>query len=182
MRRRIFRSGNPLDEGPRRALRRANRLMEIGDFINASTLYENLARAARDRTRPRFAAMYFLQAAQGRLLAGQADAGLALAQEGLGILAEMGMWVRFRRHGRQAVAGFERQGQTKQAEQLSQWIEQRAGGHPEASSQEPAGTPGQPRPRLPLKCPFCGATVNPDEVEWVDEGRAECAYCGSVIE
>jgi len=37
------------------------------------------------------------------------------------------------------------------------------------------------RPLLPTYCPFCGAIVEPDEVEWTDEATAECDYCGSPI-
>jgi len=35
---------------------------------------------------------------------------------------------------------------------------------------------------LPAKCPSCGGTVIPDEVHWVEDGRALCDYCGSILE
>jgi endogenous inhibitor of DNA gyrase (YacG/DUF329 family) len=37
------------------------------------------------------------------------------------------------------------------------------------------------KPILPTHCPACGGTVRPDEVEWLDEITAECAYCGSPV-
>jgi hypothetical protein len=37
------------------------------------------------------------------------------------------------------------------------------------------------RPLLPTHCPACGAAVRPDEVEWLDDVTAECAYCGSPV-
>jgi NAD-dependent SIR2 family protein deacetylase len=36
--------------------------------------------------------------------------------------------------------------------------------------------------RLPPKCPYCGGTVHPGEVEWINDTAAECDFCGSVIE
>ena len=30
-------------------------------------------------------------------------------------------------------------------------------------------------------CPSCGASLRPDEVEWLDDVTAECAYCGSPV-
>jgi hypothetical protein len=38
------------------------------------------------------------------------------------------------------------------------------------------------RPRLPARCPFCGASVRPDEVEWLDDASVACAYCKSTIQ
>lgn len=38
------------------------------------------------------------------------------------------------------------------------------------------------RARLPAACPLCGAPVCSDEVEWIDEFSAECAFCGAVVQ
>lgn len=35
--------------------------------------------------------------------------------------------------------------------------------------------------RLPLKCPWCGADVDPKEIEWVAPLEARCAYCGGLF-
>jgi hypothetical protein len=48
------------------------------------------------------------------------------------------------------------------------------------SAVETNPTPAK-KPLLPTYCPSCGATVRPDEVEWLDEVTAECAYCGSLV-
>jgi len=39
----------------------------------------------------------------------------------------------------------------------------------------------QRRRALPVKCPDCGASVNPKAAVWVDQTTAECEYCGSFI-
>jgi hypothetical protein len=36
--------------------------------------------------------------------------------------------------------------------------------------------------KLPLKCPNCGGSVHPDELEWTDSRSAICDYCGSILE
>ncbi|MHA1770441.1 MAG: hypothetical protein ACTSX2_02940 [Candidatus Thorarchaeota archaeon] len=35
--------------------------------------------------------------------------------------------------------------------------------------------------RLPLKCPWCGADLDPKEIEWVAPLEARCAYCGGLF-
>ena len=39
----------------------------------------------------------------------------------------------------------------------------------------------KPSKSLPATCSQCGAPLRSDEVEWIDEQSAECAFCGSVI-
>ncbi len=41
---------------------------------------------------------------------------------------------------------------------------------------------GKPiHPRLPARCPTCGASVRPDEIEWLDDATVACAYCKGAI-
>jgi DNA-directed RNA polymerase subunit RPC12/RpoP len=35
---------------------------------------------------------------------------------------------------------------------------------------------------LPSKCPYCGGTLNPSEVERTPGGGAVCMYCGSIVQ
>ncbi|NDJ53401.1 MAG: hypothetical protein GYB68_10000, partial [Chloroflexi bacterium] len=45
-----------------------------------------------------------------------------------------------------------------------------------ASSTEPA------RANLPAQCPACLGPVRADEVSWINDHRAQCAFCGSPLE
>jgi hypothetical protein len=160
-------------------LQHANQLLENGDFANAATIYEKIARSLHDQGRPRQAAHLYLQAAQARFLAGQIPPGLDLAQRGLGILADGGFWEPFDRQGSRLVNELNRHNQPQTAQELSRWIAATKKGQttPEtmtSASRSPALT-------LPLKCPFCGASVRSDEVVWANDTHAECAYCGSPI-
>ncbi len=95
------------------------------------------------------------------------------------MLIERGRWRSARRLSAQVVAEMEKLKFHTQAQALSAWLQQRMLGMPEASA--PESIPPAGRPRLPLKCPSCGGSVNPEEVEWLDDKTAECAYCGSAI-
>ncbi len=35
--------------------------------------------------------------------------------------------------------------------------------------------------RLPSKCPSCGATLSPEDIDWIGPLEAKCAYCGGVV-
>jgi DNA-directed RNA polymerase subunit RPC12/RpoP len=50
-----------------------------------------------------------------------------------------------------------------------------------SGSAAPEVPPASPAVRLPAKCPQCGGTVHPMEVEWADDRTVLCAYCGSVL-
>lgn len=167
-----------LEAAAQQALVRAHRLMEVGDFLNAAELYEQLARPHHDLGRPRQAANLYLQAGRARLLGGHIPAGVALIRQGMGIFAQIGAWERFEQVGLRAVNELRQLGQAQMAQELRAWMD---GLHPQAAPIPETAH----HPRLPLKCPFCGATVRPDEIEWIQdpngEPLAECAYCGSAI-
>jgi len=163
----------------RQDLLRANRLMEIGDFTNAAFLYEKLARKVHDLGRPRQAAYLYVQAARARILTGQVKPGLELLEQGLSAFTQAGLWEAFERVGSRAVDELRQQDQPQAAQDLRQWLETMRQNRPPSSA--PAEVKESPLRALPLKCPSCGATVRPDEVEWVDEERAVCDYCGSML-
>jgi hypothetical protein len=170
---------SPMEAHARQDLQRANRLMEIGDFTNAAFLYEKLARKVHDLGQPRQAAHLYVQAARAMLLAGQMQPGLELLEQGLSTFAQAGFWDAFERVGGRALDELRQQDQPQAAQDLSQWLESMRQNRPPSSAPEEVK---ESRHRaLPLKCPSCGATVRPDEVEWVDEERAVCDYCGSML-
>jgi hypothetical protein len=44
-----------------------------------------------------------------------------------------------------------------------------------------AGSSGVQKRNLPAQCPACLGPVRSDEVEWIDEISAQCAFCGSTL-
>jgi hypothetical protein len=169
------RAGAGLEPAALRDLARANRLMEVGQHANAAAIFERLGREALDHNAERQAPFLLLQAGRARLLAGNAAESEALLREGLDWLARQGRWLTLRRAGRRVAEDLRRLGQPGLAQELSASLEGTSQGEEEAGS-APA------RPRLPLQCPHCGAPARPDEVEWFEDGSAECAYCGGIIQ
>ncbi len=177
-RRPIGRVWSPLEPNARQELMRANRLMEIGDFKNAAALYEKLAHMVQNLGRVRQAAHLYVQAARARLLGGQVQPVEDLLKQGLSIFAQAGFWGPFERVGNRAVGELQQHNQPQIADDLTKWMQGLLKSRPVNAA--PEGKISSPR-SLPLKCPSCGANIKPNDVDWIDEQRAECNYCGSIL-
>ena len=173
-------ASSPLAPYARQELVRANRLMETGDFANAAVLYSQLARTLHDLGRLRQAARLYVQSARALRLSGQIKPALETYQQGLGLFVQAGAWQAFERVGGRALAELRQQNQSQAADELSSWIQTTRQSRP-PESVVAAGGEAAPRKKLPLKCPSCGASVRPDDVEWIEDGYAECGYCGSTL-
>ncbi len=165
-----FRRGSAPNIPP--LLQKANRLMSVGDYNGAAAAFEELASRAEGRGGPR-APFFYLQAGRTRLLAGQKEAGVEHIRHGLNVFAQRQQFQRLFNTGNYVIADLNGRGMTKEASDILAWLK----------ATLPAGyaqpRPGGIKPILPTHCPGCGAPVHPDEVEWVDNITAECAYCGS---
>lgn len=156
-------------------LRQAHRLMEGGQYGQAFPIFKRLADGAAERGMPVKAAHMYLQAAHARLEMGDANDALDLARRSVQLLANAGQAWQLRALLPRLVQAFEEKGYRDQAVILRAEAEALLGG------ERPAPPPAQ-RGTLPSKCPSCGGPVRADEVEWIDDRSAECAYCGSVIQ
>ncbi len=175
-----------LQAEPLQALARANRLMEVGQHANAAAIFERLAQEALNHGFERQAPFLLLQAGRARLLAGQTQEGASRLREGLDWLARQGRWLALHRAGSRVVEDLHRMYQGPLAQEISTWLAAKQQGDDLLASQvlpdNDLDRQTVPRPRLPVKCPSCGAPVRPGEVEWFDEISAECAYCGGVMQ
>lgn len=145
-------------------LQEANFAFDKGEYGRAGELFEKLAAATSARGGPR-----------ARILAGQTALGLPLVKRGLELLMEGEQFARLNLAVVHLVAELSSRGLRKEALEIATWLK--------TISPSPAlGVPLLQRPVLPTHCPSCGAGVRPDEVEWLDEVTAECAYCGSPIQ
>ena len=173
----------PLAPRARRALTRANNLMEGGQFTQAATIFGRLSEGAKRRGLLVRAANLSLQASRAHFAAGDVEAALVRAKNGLRLL------VRSDRAGRASyvlskmTAALREKGYNAQANQLeqetAQMLEAMGLSLDEARRQVPQVT--EKRDSLPANCAGCGAPLLPDEVEWHDAHTAECIYCGAVI-
>jgi hypothetical protein len=166
-----------LEAGSLRSLRRANRLLEVGDHANAAVIFSELAVVARDLGMIERAPYLFFQGARAYFLSGDIQAGLASVRDGFDLLASSGQTDRLRMAGARIIAELEQLGLPEAAEQVRQYLDQLGVSAPEKIDPSHA----RRKAMLPLKCPYCGATLHPDEVEWADDQNAVCAYCGSIV-
>ena len=144
-----------------------------GQYGRAGELFERLAETAGARGGPR-APIFFLKAGQARILAGQTALGMPSLKRGLELLVQHRKFSRLQNASQRVVSELNSRGLTQEASEIESWLKSVL---PEADSLEVT----MKRPSLPTHCPSCGAAVSPDEVEWLDEATAECAYCGSPI-
>lgn len=183
-RRRPRRSLRPADwpqQAALRALRRAHRLLETGQYAQAYPALTRLADGAAEGGRPLQAATLYAQAARARIemaAPGAANAAIdaaALGQRMLRLLVGAGRPARAQALLARLIQALESKGYRAQAVALRAEGRALLGG-------SGAGAPDRASQAvLPAHCPSCNAPLRADEVEWLDAGRAECAYCGSVV-
>ncbi len=155
-------------------LRRANQLMSTGDFAGAAGALEQLARAAEARGGPR-APFFYVQTGRALLMAGQIAPAMDNLQRGLGLFATRGQFGKVAGFGNRLVAELNQRNYKREAGTLTDYIRTLA---PNFSV---GGAGSSKHPPLPTTCRGCGAPIHPDEVEWIDEITAECAFCGTPV-
>ncbi len=157
-------------------LQRANQMIANGNYTEAASDFEQLARAVEARGGPR-APLFYIQSGQARVMAGQTGPGVEYLERGLGLFATRWQLPRASNVGSRIIGELNQRGLTKEAQQITDYLKNLVPGF---DSNLQAGAPAK-RPPLPTHCPGCGAPVRPDEVEWLDEVTAECAFCGSPV-
>lgn len=170
---RLFRGLGKPDVPP--MLQRANQLMSAGDYAGAVDAFKELAQRAEDRF-PQRAPFLFMEAGRAAILSGQTKDGVAHLRRGLTILASQGRIPRMRGFGQRAIEELRAHNLNSEADEIASLLNANL---PKGISVENS-VPAK-KHILPTHCPSCGAAVRPDEVEWLDDVTAECAYCGSPV-
>lgn len=159
-------------------LQHAHRLMAQGKPTEAAPILESLADKAEARGIVRTPQLN-LQAGRAWLEAGDVERAVSRLRKGLRLMHSMGQWHRLAAASPRVLADLRRHNLTDEAaaleEELKEMLAQ--GGLTMGSLQVPEQTH-----RLPAKCSYCGGNVMPDEVHWLEDGRAVCDYCGSILE
>ena len=160
-----------LGEAPpevRQALQQANSLLEQGKPAAAGASLAGLAQRAEQSGDGRGGWLH-LQAARAWNLAADRARSEEHARRGLMLLRP---WLSPRRYARLT---------RRLASELNLEIPLEPGGESLDVPLVEDELPSHIAKSLPPKCPQCGATVRPDEAEPLGEGRAACAYCGSIL-
>ena len=157
-------------------LQEANFNFDKGEYGRAGELFEQIAQKADARGGAR-APIFHLQAGRARIFAGQTKLGMPSLQRGLELFAQRGELHKLQRASQRVVTELRSRGLNDEAAELEAWLKILAPSMPIVNVQPSFAK----RPALPTHCPSCGAALKPDEVGWLDDVTAECAYCGSPI-
>jgi hypothetical protein len=155
-------------------LQEANFVFDKGEYGRAGELFERIAQTADARGGPR-APIFHLQAGRARVFAGQTKLGIPSLKRGLELFAQRGQFHKLHQAGARVIAELTARGLTDEAAEMETFLKKLS---PSMHMEEPAPVK---KPALPTHCPSCGAALRADEVEWLDDVTAECAYCGSPV-
>ena len=155
-------------------LQEANFAFDKGEYGRAGELFEKIAQTADARGGAR-APVFYLQAGRARVLAGQTKLGIPSLKRGLELFAERGQIHKLRQAGNRVLTELMARGLNDESAEMETYLKKLSPSMPFIES-----IPAK-RPILPTHCPSCGAALRSDEVEWLDEVTAECAYCGSPV-
>lgn len=160
----------------RRALARAQRLREQGDFLAAAAIYDRLAQEALTRDRQRAGLQMTLEAARSYLRGEAWDEALKRARQAAEQARELGRPALVVPLARRLVHYLDEHGETERAERFRAEMEDLFGQHVgRVPAVEAAAR------RLPASCPACHAPLYPEEVTWLAADRATCSFCGSIV-
>ena len=154
---------------------RANQLFVSGNYTEATQAFEQLAHGAEERFSER-APFLYLEAGRAAIMDGQSKTGVAHLRRGLTLLGSQGRHPRMQMLGARIVDELKGRGLIDEAAEITSLL----------SANLPKQNPPEQlfpakKPILPTHCPSCGGAIRPDEIEWLDEVTAECAYCGSPV-
>src|SRR5688572_19686832 len=155
-------------------LRRANQFMASGDYANAESAFHDLVKKAEQRF-PQHAPMLYIQAGRAAILNEQTQKGIAHFRSGLTLLGTERRFARLEKIGKIIVDELRERGLTAEANEIEEVLKNNL-----PSSRGEVVSPSK-KHNLPTHCPSCGASIKPNEVEWLDDVTAECDYCGSPV-
>jgi hypothetical protein len=156
-------------------LQQANHLFINGNYAEATRAFEQLAHGAEERFSER-APFLYLEAGRAAIMDGQTKTGVAHLRQGLTLLASQGRYPRMQMLGGRIVDELNGRGLKDEAAEISSLINANPPKQNLPAAIAPAG-----KPILPSHCPSCGGSIRTDEIEWLDDLTAECAYCGSPV-
>lgn len=160
----------------RRALMNAQRLLDLGQYARAASVYYRLATEAYARGRVRAGVQMDLEAGRAYLRADLLEQAQERARQAAERAQALGRGVVVRPLVEGIVRQLEAHGNATAAQRLREELEAWVG----APSSESA-VREERRASLPGQCPACRAPLRSDEVEWSGEDRVTCPFCGSVV-
>lgn len=156
-------------------LKRAHRLAMGGDYEGAASAFHKLARKAEIHS-PELAPFLYAEAGRACLANNQEQKALAHFRSAITLLGTQQRFTRLSQLGGRIQAELRERGLQSQADEIETVTKNNLRPIPLKNVEPP-----QKRPTLPAHCPSCGAVVNPNEIDWLDDTTAKCDYCGSPL-
>jgi hypothetical protein len=156
-------------------LRHAHRLLDAGEYASAAGELRDLAAVGEAAGVPQSSHLYLL-AGRACILSGQTEQAMQDLRRSIESASRFGKLHRIAGAAPSLAAEMRERGYGELADAWLALVEAASGPVPAAPA------PAKRARRLPPKCPACGGTVHPGEVEWVGEDAAACDYCGSIVQ
>lgn len=182
---------------PQDKLIQARTLLREGQFAQAAPLFAEITNLAREKGMPGLAGETALRAAQCYVRAGDIAQADRMGQEALRSLIQAQRYERAAQVAPRIIQALERNDRHREAQILRQELRRalppgvlrkaRRHARPRRAFLRRRGMPpeGGPAPmvqrELPSNCSSCGAPARSDEVDWIGETEAACAYCGAAL-
>ena len=154
-------------------IRIAHQLFAQGQFLESAAQFEELALIAENRNGPR-APRFYLQAGRAFNVCRADRARNDLARKGRTMMLSGTQKDLLPIILQRISSELQELGLLNQAELVASWINQ--------NQLRPTVQAPTLHKHLPSLCPFCGGPVHPEEVEWFENGTAECEYCGTILQ
>ena len=159
-------------------LKKAHEQYAEGQYIEAADTFEFAAKEIHSRNGI-IPPQLFLQAGRARLIGEQAPEGMELIRRAMQILAQRKQYPRISMNIVSTFDILDRLGYNEELENFKKWVDEyfpglKGGRQVAQLKQKKIGL-------LPAVCPSCGGQIHPEEVEWLNDRQAECAYCGTLV-
>lgn len=172
---------HPALEAARREVIRANHLMEAGHAAEAAEVFIRISCLAEQRGVPLRASNLAVRFAHAFMLGGDVTRALEQFKRAVRLSVQVGDLRHAVVVAHRALAGLKEHGYQAEAQTLRAEFDaqlSRLGLSPVDGFSE--AVPSKSR-ELPTQCPACLGPVRSDEVEWVNDASARCAFCGSIL-
>lgn len=173
----------PALEAARGDVARAHELMAVGEFSAAEDLLVRVAALAAGHQYFRRAGQLYAQAAYAALEGGSVTPAQAHADKAIAALVDGPDVAHAVRVVNRLADQMRAHGHESEASALHQKLDARLAekGIDVAELRDHVAVQEAPSRELPAQCHACLGPVRPDDVEWLDETSAACAYCGTVL-
>jgi hypothetical protein len=157
--------------------------MAAGEYGAACDLFSRVAALAAGHQHFRRAGQLYAQAAQAAIKDGNLALATSHADRAIATLIQGGDFPHAVRVVKRIQSELRAHGHEAEAKSLRAKLEARLDELGLALSDvEASATPPAPQRELPAECHACLGPVRSDEVEWIDDSSATCAYCGSTLQ